>query len=286
MKDSATAIISADDVKSFFQQPEVVFVDARGGNDAYDRYQSGHVSGAVFMDLETDLSKKSADAARGGRHPLPDPEAFGHLLGKVGIKPSQHLLVYDDKAGANAAARFWWMMKAARHSSIQVVDGGFAALSNAGLPILKGPAALLPPQSQYPVKSWMLPTADLEAVARAREGTDSLVLDVREHYRYIGESEPIDLVAGHIPGAQNVPYSDNLEADGKFRSPHALAAQYKALIGNRDVKKVIVHCGSGVTACHTLLAMEFAGISGANLYVGSWSEWSRNNKPIAIGQKP
>src|SRR5688572_1455690 len=115
MNQSGTPIVSADDVKSFYLQPDVVFVDARGGHDALERYQSGHLDGAMFMDLETDLSKKSADASQGGRHPLPDPEAFGHLLGKVGIKPSHHIVVYDDKAGSNAAARFWWMMKAADH---------------------------------------------------------------------------------------------------------------------------------------------------------------------------
>lgn len=286
MNQSGTPIISADGVKSIYQQPNVVFVDARGGHDAYERYQSGHLDAAVFLDLETDLSKKSVDASHGGRHPLPDPEAFGHLLGKAGIKPAHRLVVYDDKGGSNAAARFWWMMKAGGHPNIQVVDGGLSALANAGLPISRGPATPLPSQPQYPIRSWVLPVADLETVDRARMENDFLVLDVRESYRYRGESEPIDLVAGHIPGALNVPYMNNLEANGKFRAAHVLADQYKAVIGNRDIKKVIVHCGSGVTACHTLLAMEVAGIEGANLYVGSWSEWSRNDKPISTGEKP
>ena len=286
MSETYYPIINAGDVGRYIGQPEVVLVDARGGLDADQRFQTGHLRGAVFMDLENDLSRKSPDAAKGGRHPLPDPGSFGSLLGKAGITPSTHVLVYDDKGGANAAARFWWMMKAAGHRKIQVVDGGFAALLEGGLPIAEGSATPLAPQPPYPVQAWNLPTADLETVERVRSDKEYLVIDVRESYRYAGQSEPIDLVAGHIPGAVNIPYLNNLQANGKFQTPEALADQYHSVIENRSPEKVIVHCGSGVTACHTLLAMDVAGIRGPGLYVGSWSEWSRNEKPLATGQKP
>jgi thiosulfate/3-mercaptopyruvate sulfurtransferase len=286
MNDGKRLIISVEAVKNLLGQQRCVFVDARGGPDAYDRFNAGHLPGAVFVDLETDLSMKSGDAARGGRHPLPDPSTFGALLGKVGITPADHLIVYDDKAGANAAARFWWMMKAAGHDKVQVVDGGLSILNKAHLPMSKGPQAPLPMQKPYPITEWLLPTADMEQVDRLRLQKEFVIIDVRENYRYEGASEPIDLVAGHIPGAVNVSYLNNLDSDGTFSSPESLANQYKAIVGNREADKIIVHCGSGVTACHTLLALEIAGIHRANLYVGSWSEWSRNNKPIATGQMP
>ena len=285
MNESVPPILSVNDVKRFMNHPDVIIVDARGGADAYKRYEDGHLKGAIFMDLETDLSQKGADAAQGGRHPLPDPRTFGSLLGKVGISPSNHVLVYDDKAGANAAARFWWMMKALGHQRIQVIDGGLAALRSSGLPISSGASEIPGKKSLYPVQSWGLPTADMETVEKGLRDQNSLVIDVREGYRYRGESEPIDLVAGHIPGAVNIPYLDNLEPDGKFKSAETLRKEYKTLTENPKYKDVIVHCGSGVTACHTLLAMDLAGLTGASVYVGSWSEWSRNEKPIAIGEK-
>jgi thiosulfate/3-mercaptopyruvate sulfurtransferase len=133
---------------------------------------------------------------------------------------------------------------------------------------------------------WQYPVAGMDMVMDMRTDESCLVLDVREAYRYNGESEPIDLIAGHIPGAFNLPYVNNLDDEGKFLSPDNLSTRYAAVIGNRDPDRVVVHCGSGVTACHTLLAMEIAGIRGARLYVGSWSEWSRNDKPIATGCAP
>lgn len=286
MKKTLSPIIKTEDVRFNINRPDVVLVDARGGPDAYERYRAGHLQGAMFIDLENDLSKKNINAANGGRHPLPDPGDFGSMLGKVGISTSKHVLVYDEKGGANAAARFWWMMKAAGHIQIQVIDGGYKAIVEAGLPISQQIPEPLPVRRPYPVSHWKLPTVNIETVAQAAAENDYLIIDVREAYRYKGESEPIDLIAGHIRGAVNIPYENNLEADGRFRFPSVLAEQYEAVIGNRDKKKVIVHCGSGVTACHTLLAMEYAGIEGANLYVGSWSEWSRNEKPIATGESP
>lgn len=286
MTRSLVPIISPEEASQYLEKPGVVLVDARGGGDAYERFQKGHLQGAVFVDLETQLSEKVSDPARGGRHPLPAPETFGAMLGKVGITTSSHVLTYDDKSGANSAARFWWMMMAAGHDNIQVIDGGYDAIVAAGLPVSTGVTRALTPQPPYPVTGWKLPVVDLDTVDKARQEKDHLVIDVRESYRYRGESEPIDLVAGHIPGAVNAPYFGNLEASGRFRSAQVLARQYRDLIGDRSPEKVIVHCGSGVTACHTLLALEFAGIRGARLYTGSWSEWSRRGKPIEKGPDP
>jgi thiosulfate/3-mercaptopyruvate sulfurtransferase len=280
------AIIDSHEVRQRLDRKDVVIVDARGGADSLHRYQAAHLQNAIYMDLDRDLSEKSADPAKGGRHPLPAPAAVGSLLGRAGITPTDHVLVYDDKSGANAAARFWWMMKAAGHARVQVVNGGFDSLVQEGLPIATGQVVPAKPRDPYPIKGWNLTLADIHTVDKLRHNPDYIVIDVREGYRYRGESEPIDLVAGHIPGAVNLPYLENLGASGRFRSAEELADQYHALIGARDGNHVIVHCGSGVTACHTLLALEVAGIPGASLYVGSWSEWSRNEKPIAQGQNP
>jgi thiosulfate/3-mercaptopyruvate sulfurtransferase len=287
MKDNSTApLIRAEAIGHILDNPNVILVDARGGADAAERYRAGHLRGALRMDLETDLSERSPDASHGGRHPLPDPAAFSIRLGEAGIDPSSHILVYDDKAGANAAARFWWMMKAAGHEQVQVIDGGLAAIEGAGLPISRGSEPHRKPLPPYPFTAWNLPVADIEAVDRARMDPGSLVIDVREGFRYRGESEPIDLIAGHIPGAINVPYANNLSPDGRFLSPEALASRYKDLVGDKSFDNVIVHCGSGVTACHTLLALASAGLPTPRLYVGSWSEWSRNARPMATSENP
>jgi thiosulfate/3-mercaptopyruvate sulfurtransferase len=257
-----------------------IIIDARGGADGYQRYLKAHAENALYVDLDLDLSQKPLDAAYGGRHPLPDIKNFGALLGKLGITPSTHVLVYDDKAGANAASRFWWMMKAIGHQNIQVIDGGLDAMMREGISMtnkIHEPIGVNP----YPVTIWQLPTADIETVSHVGSDPNYVVIDVREGYRYRGESEPIDLVAGHIPGAINIPYMDNLNSDGKFLSSSELAEKYKQIIKVKP-EYVIVHCGSGVTACHTLLAMEQAGIKGAKLYVGSWGEWSRRNMPIVV----
>jgi thiosulfate/3-mercaptopyruvate sulfurtransferase len=258
-------------------------IDARTGPGAAEKYKDEHLEGAQFVDLETDLAQKSADAANGGRHPLPAIENFTALLGRLGIERSTHVVVYDDKAGANAAARFWWLLKATGHENIQVLDGGLKNAIEAGLPVTNVIPAIKPLPA-YPADKWILPTVDAAKVAKAVADPDYLVIDVREAFRYRGESEPIDLVAGHIPGAVNIPYTGNLDADGNFLSAELLADKYNEAIGDHDPKHVIVHCGSGVTACHTLLALEQAGIDIPNLYVGSWSEWSRNERPVAVGE--
>lgn len=277
-------IISAVELGKLMDNKAVILIDARTGADALEKYNAEHLDGALYVDLDKDLSLKGPDAAQGGRHPLPSAKDFAVMMGKLGIDASSHVVVYDDKGGANAAARFWWMLKALGHNRVQVLDGGLAAALKAGLPV----SDKIPPvkiRTAYPADQWLLPTASADDVAHAATNSNQLVIDVREGFRYRGESEPIDLVAGHIPGAVNIPYSENLDSGGNFLSAEDLSKKYKGAMGERNSQQVIVHCGSGVTACHTLLAMDHAGIEMPNLYVGSWSEWSRNDRPIAVGDR-
>ena len=277
-------LISSVDLAKLMGAENLVLIDARTGPDAREKYNAEHLRDAQYVDLEKDLSSKSADPSNGGRHPLPPFKDFAALLGRLGIEKTTQVVVYDDKAGANAAARFWWMLKAAGHEHIQVLDGGLKGAVEAGLPLTN----IIPNEGArppYPADKWILPIVNADTVAGATTDPRSLVIDVREAYRYRGESEPIDLVAGHIPGAVNIPYTGNLDSDGYFLSADELANKYKEAIGgNRNPGQVIVHCGSGVTACHTLLAMEQAGIQVPKLYVGSWSEWSRTDRPVAVGE--
>lgn len=282
-KQPGSPLINAVDLNKLMGAKNVVLIDARTGPDAREKYNAEHLVGAQYVDLEKDLSKKSADPSNGGRHPLPPIEDFAALLGRLGIEKTTQVVVYDDKAGANAAARFWWMLKAAGHERIQVLDGGLKGAIEAGLPLTN----IIPnteARPPYPADKWILPSANVDTVAGATTDPRSLIIDVREAYRYRGESEPIDLIAGHIPGAVNIPYIGNLDPDGYFLSADELAHKYKEAIGNRNPGEVIVHCGSGVTACHTVLAMEQAGIQVPKLYVGSWSEWSRTGRPVAAGE--
>ncbi len=266
-------------------QRNLVLIDARSGPGARARYEERHLEGALHVDLDLELASKPADPARGGRHPLPTPEAFAAVLGRLGITPASRVVIYDDKGGANAAARFWWMLEAVGHEDVRVLDGGFEAALAAGVPTrTHGPRPAKRPA--YRFEHWRRPTASIDEVASAAREPGCLVIDVRDPVRYRGESEPIDPIPGHLPGAVNVPFSSNLGPDGRFLPSEELARKYRAVIGERAPSNVIVHCGSGVTACHTLLAMAHAGIVGPKLYVGSWSEWSRSGRPIARGPSP
>jgi thiosulfate/3-mercaptopyruvate sulfurtransferase len=257
----------------------LVIIDARGFAGSYDRYLAGHLEGALFVDLDRDLAAVPDDAANGGRHPLPPVQKFADLLTRLGISPHTHVVVYDDKFGANSAARFWWMLKAIGHQQLQVLNGGLQSAIDHGV-TLSIEIAVPKPGEPYPVSSEFKGTVAIDEVGQAAHNQGQLVIDVRENARYLGQTEPIDLVAGHIPGAINVPFNTNLDEKGRYRSADELKAAYTQTFGNVKPEDVIVHCGSGVTACHTLLALEHAGLPGAGLYVGSWSEWSRRDLPV------
>lgn len=277
-----TPIINPQQLAAILSGKDLVLIDARTGSGIKEKYNQQHLLGALFVDLETEMAHKTADAANGGRHPLPDFAAFAELLGKLGIHPESHVVVYDDKNGANAAARFWWMLRAIGHKQVQVLDGGYDAVLAAGIPTSSGTETTIK-QPAYPHNEWQLQTASIQEVEAAANNSKKLIIDVRDAARYRGETEPIDLVAGHIPGAVNIPFTLNLNSEGFYLTPAELSAKYKEQLADLNPEDVTVHCGSGVTACHTLLAMDYAGLGIPKLYVGSWSEWSRSGRPIATG---
>ena len=237
-------------------------------------YDAGHLPGAQFVDLHTEL----AGGTGGGRHPLPTVEQFTALLGRLGIEPATHVVAYDSVGGATAA-RLWWMLRSIGHSQASVLDGGLPAWVAAGHPLTADIPA--PTPITYPTRPGWTGVSDADAVADALRfgGT---VIDARAPERYRGEHEPIDAQAGHIPGAVNRFHGDNLTADGSHLPLPELAQRY-AGVGQAP----IVYCGSGVTACHDLLALALVGVTQARLYPGSWSEWSADpDRPIAVGDEP
>lgn len=274
-------LITATELRPLLASGQLCLLDARTGPAARQQFETRHLAGAQFADLEQDLAAPAPDPAQGGRHPLPPVAQFARWLGQLGIRPDTRVVVYDDKQGANAAARLWWLLRASGHAAVQVLDGGWQAALAADLPTAAGPAQPRPATAPYPVQAWQLPTATATDVEQTLAAGTSPVIDVREARRYRGEIEPIDAVAGHIPGALNVPFADNLNAAGYFLPPDVLRRKYQPLLA--AAAGAIVHCGSGVTACHTLLALAHAGLPLPRLYVGSWSEWSRSGRPVATG---
>ncbi|WP_433626527.1 sulfurtransferase [Chryseobacterium cucumeris] len=267
-----TPIISSSELKNIPAE-NLIILDARTGKDVKQNYLEKHIRGARFIDLDKDLAEIGENAAFGGRHPLPSVEKFAETLSDLGISEEAHIVVYDDKSASNAAARAWWMLRSFGLEKVQVLDGGMQAAEKAGLEFSSGEekfdkAALIKKNH------WSLPVSSLEVVENELTNDSSTVIDVRDAYRYKGESEPIDLVAGHIPGAINIPFSENLDESGNFLSPEILKEKYSKLLQDKP-DRLIIHCGSGVTACHTILALDFAGFPIPALYVGSWSEWSR-----------
>ena len=277
-------IIKAEELLKINSDSNLVLVDARSGADAHEKYLKEHLKGAVFIDLEKQLADIKPNAAEGGRHPLPDAKSFAKLIGEIGIDDNSHVVVYDDKNGANAAARFWWMLRAIGHKDVQVLDGGYNAAIRIGFPTSSGKENLLQ-KKPYGVSAWQFPTVNMEQAEKAAGDDAFTLIDVREKMRYDGVHEPIDLIAGHIPGAINIPYTNNLDENGYFLPDVQLREKYLHLLNDMDPAQIVVHCGSGVTACHTILAMDAAGLGIPALYTGSWSEWSRNNKPIATAKK-
>jgi thiosulfate/3-mercaptopyruvate sulfurtransferase len=242
-------------------------------------FLDAHLPGAVYAHLDRHLSDL-AKAGR-GRHPLPDAPDFSRHLSRWGIAPDTFVIVYDQAQSA-FAARLWWMLRAAGHDRVAVLDGGFDAWTRAGLPLETVPA--LPPPVRR-VEAFDASTmVDADLVDRIRLDPSHLLLDARPGPRFRGEVEPLDPVAGHVPGAVNRPVADNLVADGRFKPPAMLRAEFEALLAGRPPSAVVSMCGSGVTACHNLLAMAVAGLDGGRLYPGSWSEWcAEPGRAIATG---
>jgi thiosulfate/3-mercaptopyruvate sulfurtransferase len=269
-------------LRAHLGHPDLVVADVRwrmaepgGGRRAYDE---GHVPGAVFIDLDNDLAARPAEGGAGGRHPLPAPAMFAAVMSGKGIGDDHVVVGYDD-AGGSIAARLWWMLDVLGHPAA-VLDGGLASWS--GALETDEPDR---PTATFGDKPWPSnAVADADAVAAAVDAGAPLI-DARAAERYRGEQEPIDPRAGHIPGAINVPWQGNVDEDGRLLSESVLRDRFEAAAAEGE-KPPIVYCGSGVTACHDLLAMRRAGID-ARLYVGSWSDWSSDpDRPIATGEEP
>jgi thiosulfate/3-mercaptopyruvate sulfurtransferase len=281
-----TTLISAADLAARIDDPQLVVVDCRHDlvNLAFGReaYAAGHLPHAVFADMELDLSgpKRGADGVFRGRHPLPEKEALAALLRRWGVNDDTQVVAYDAHGGMYAA-RLWWLLRWIGHEAAAVLDGGLPAWQAAGQPLSNDPPE--PRRSgSIAVRAPFVPTVTVAEVLTNIESEQRTVVDARAADRFRGENETIDPVGGHIPGAKNRFFKDNLHNDGRFKAPEQLREEFESLID--DPTAAIMQCGSGVTACHNLLALEVAGMPGAALYPGSWSEWSADPaRPVAKG---
>jgi thiosulfate/3-mercaptopyruvate sulfurtransferase len=277
------SVVSMRWVLARLYEPDLAIVDCRfvpGDPEAGRRsYEESYIPGAIYMDLERDLSGPVGD--HGGRHPLPDVAELAAKLGRAGIDRSMRVVAYDDQGGA-MAARFWWLLRYMGHERVYVMDQGFSAWKRAGFPVAKAAPPIRVPKTYVPdVRPEML--ADVEDVRRAADTGDSVLVDSREPARYRGDAEPIDRAAGHIPGAVNRFWKENLDEAGRWRGPDELAARFASL--PKD-KPVIVYCGWGVTACPNVLALLDAGYRDVKLYAGSWSDWiSYPENPVTKGEE-
>jgi len=280
-----TNLISVPQLADILQDPSVVILDARfsladSGRGERD-YLKAHIPGALYVHLDHDLS---APVVKGttGRHPLPGVDTAAARFGAIGIGDDTQVIVYDDAGGALAAVRAWWMLLWLGHQSAAVLDGGWQAWLSAGMDTSRVPVGRSPRQfTPQPRADLLVDTAFVELV---RQDPGWYLGDARARERYLGQNETIDPVAGHIPGAHSIPYLENLNPEGFFRSPAELRDRYTALLQGIPAERTVFYCGSGVTSIHNILAMQAAGLGEARLYAGSWSEWiAEPTRPIAAG---
>jgi thiosulfate/3-mercaptopyruvate sulfurtransferase len=247
-------------------------------------YLAGHIPGARHADLDRDLAAPIGPQT--GRHPLPAPEAFARRMERLGVDDSSQVVAYDD-ANGSLAARLWWMLRWVGHEAVAVLDGGFKAWTSIGAPLESGEPAQPttdPEPHRFTPRGGVLPVVSTAELELALQDPATLLVDARAAERFAGSVEPIDPVAGHIPGALNHPFTANLAADHRFLPAALLRARWLERLGGRDPAHLVAMCGSGVTACHNLLSLEAAGLPGAKLYAGSWSEWIRDpRRPVARG---
>jgi thiosulfate/3-mercaptopyruvate sulfurtransferase len=284
---ASTPLISADDLATRLTDRNLRIVDCRfdladvaAGRRLYDQSRLPH---ARYADLNRDLSDLS-QMHEHGRHPLPGMTALAASLARLDITRHTPVVAYDQDSGAYAA-RLWWLLRATGHTQVKVLNGGFAAWQGAGLPLETVPApndlpSRLPGRLTLQTSAW----ASADAVARGLADGSMTLIDARAGPRFRGEVEPLDAVAGHVPGALNRPFADNLGSDGRFKEPSQLRAEFTQLLRGRAATSVVHMCGSGVTACHNRLAMDLAGLRGSRLYPDSWSGWITDpSRPVAVG---
>ncbi len=279
-----TTLISTETLASHLADSSWLIADCRYNlkNEDWGRaqYLSGHIPGAVFVDLAHDLA--GARTGTNGRHPLPSPGTMATTFGHLGIRAGTQVVAYDQDAGPYAS-RLWWMLRYVGHDAVAVLDGGWAKWLREGRPARSGeeqrPAATFAPR----LRADMRVTVDEAATRIGNPGV--LFVDARSPERFEGQPDPLDSVSGHIPGARNRFYKNNLAEDGTMRPPDALRVDFMRVLGDRSADQAVMYCGSGITACQNLLAMEYAGLRGTKLFAGSWSEWESDPKlPVETGR--
>jgi thiosulfate/3-mercaptopyruvate sulfurtransferase len=274
--------MTVSELLSRLDDPTLAIFDCRFRLDAPDagqrEYLQAHIPGAVYVHLDRDMS--APKTGRNGRHPLPGPEVLVAMVRRLGISNDTDVVVYDAAGGGLAASRLGWMLRYIGHDRVWFLDGGWPAWAAGGGPTWRGEECRPPAEFVAHMRPDM--AADIDATARAAESLDWRVVDVRAPNRYRGEEEPIDPVAGHIPGARNRYWQDNLTADGHLRNAAELRTEFQALLGQVPPERCVFYCGSGVTSAFVVFLMEYAGLPGAKVYPGSWSEWcSDPARPIA-----
>lgn len=276
-----TTLISTTDLSSHLSDSHWAVIDCRFDLTQPDwgnaDYQKSHIPGAIYAHIDHDLAGPVTPET--GRHPLPDVTVLAQRLSRWGIDSGTQVVVYDT-TGGSFAVRLWWLLRFLGHPAVAVLNGGFTKWQNEGRPTASG-IETRQPAKFIPHPDWSM-IADADEVERIRQNTQYVLIDARAPERFSGAVEPIDPIAGHIPGAVNRFHGLNLAKDGTFQSPEDLHTQFTELIGDTPPDHVVVYCGSGITSIHHLLAMEIAGLPGARLYPGSWSHWIRDRKrPIS-----
>jgi thiosulfate/3-mercaptopyruvate sulfurtransferase len=279
-----STFISTAILEGHLDSADWAIVDCRFSLDDAERgrrdYLQSHIPGAVYAHLNEDLSGPIVPG-KTGRHPLPEIENFCQTLGRWGIGPGVQVVVYDDSGGA-MAARLWWMLRWLGHDAVAVLDGGWPRWHREGRPVNVGNESR--PEREFKPNQRDGMVLDARRVEAILDDPEWLLLDSRSSERYRGENETIDPIAGHIPGAVSAPYADNLDKDEMIQTPEMLRSRFKALLADTPPERAVFYCGSGVSAAQNLLAMDYAGISGSKLYVGSWSEWITDpSRPISMG---
>lgn len=280
---SHTTLVSAEQTAAHLDDPQWVICDCRhdlaNHSAGYKAYRAGHIPGARFLHLDVDLSGPKTGLT--GRHPLPHPATFSLRLGALGISNNTQVVAYDETGGVYAS-RLWWMLRWVGHSKVAVLDGGWQAWTKAGLPVTVEQPVIKP--TTFSGKAQTQTAVDSAQVLANLQNQKALVVDARSSDRYRGENETLDPVAGHIPGAANRFFKLNLDSEGRFKAADALKQEFGTMLNGHAPDAIVHQCGSGVTACHNLLAMEVAGLAGSRLYPGSWSEWvSDRRRPVARG---
>ncbi len=286
-----TTLITAEQLHSLMAQGQTLRIfdcsfDLMQPSAGRQQYETAHLPSALFADLNTDLSDKRVNPdskpASGGRHPLPGPQAFGQWLGRMGVDSNTQVVVYD-RQNSGFCGRLWWMLKWVGHEAVAVLDGGLAAWQATGGALERGPGSAPAPKT-FQAGPAQAALVSVEQVAARLSDAGQTVIDARAEPRFRGKVEPLDPVAGHIPGALNRPFNLNMQADGRFKPAEQLRSEFLSLLGQRDPATVVHQCGSGVTATANLLAMEIAGLGRAGLFAGSWSQWCADpSRPVAKG---